>query len=111
MTKSERWLLSEWLIARDLVSRGETLLAHRERTPYAEVDLVTENSEFVTVVEVKSWNRGLWGDLWGASVITQKQVSRLLAACHVLGCRFQRPVRLKIAVVDYPSLELRYFDP
>ncbi len=101
--------------------RGETLLAHRLRTPLAEIDLLFEHprERHWTLVEVKTWNRQWRGDLWGPSLISARQMHRLrLARLFLEGRARGRPVRLAIAVVEVPrggfsggNQRVQYFDP
>lgn len=114
MTKSERWILSEWWVARDLTQRlGCELIAHREKTPYAEVDLVVRR-QFLTIVEVKTVTPKMAAHLWAGLVITPRQVARLEKARWYLELKHQRPVKLVLAVVN-SSLgpvqnRIRYFE-
>src|SRR5690606_26022205 len=113
LTKSERWILSEWVVALDRCRRfGETLISHRERTPYAEIDLLFTSkqptqvecsdrksvllSPDLTLVEVKSCRQR---DVWGSDVISARQLQRLQRARFSLESRFRVPVRLCLAVV------------
>jgi Holliday junction resolvase-like predicted endonuclease len=104
LTRSERWILSEWLVAQDRVSRfGERLIFHRERTPYAEVDLVFESpSRSLAIVEVKTWR----GEIWGPDVISRYQLQRLMRARLYFESRFRRPTTLVLAVVQLTGREL-----
>jgi len=112
LTKSERWILSEWMVACDRVSHfKEKLIDHRLQTPFAEVDLLFQARDHLIVVEVKSFDRNLYGDLWHTPAITKKQLSRLAMARESLSNRYRLPVRLLVAVVSHPGREVDYFDP
>jgi Holliday junction resolvase-like predicted endonuclease len=111
--KSELWILSEWLVARDRVCRfQDSLVAHRERTPYAEVDLVFSTQpplSELTIIEVKTWK----GDIWGPHLISRQQIRRLERARAFMESRECKRVRLMLAVVDPFSSNpetVHYFD-
>ena len=96
-------------VARDRMARfDELLLLHRERTPYAEVDLVLRRRDgILTLIEVKSWDR----EIWASHVITQKQVRRLTQARFYLESKYARPVVMLLALV--PSelwRQIHYFE-
>jgi len=101
-------------------SHGERLLAHRLRTPFAEIDLLFASGgtgggregaggfrgfQGLSLIEVKSWQ----GDLWRSDLISRRQVQRLERARLSLEARSGRPVRLLLAVVEM-SGRIRYFD-
>jgi Holliday junction resolvase-like predicted endonuclease len=89
-------------VARDRTQEfGEILLRHRERTPFAEVDLVLKKDSLVTLIEVKSSN----GNLWGREVISYKQTQRLVRARYYLEAFFQVPTRLLLAVVNLQTVK------
>lgn len=104
MTKSDRWILSEWLVARDRVLRfNEPLLHHRQRTPYAEVDLILGSCTRagpVTVIEVKSVSIKDGAQLWAGEVISRRQVARLEKARWFVELKANRPARLILATVE-----------
>lgn len=106
LTRSERWILSEWRVAQErALVYGEKLLAHRERTPFGEIDLLFENGERVLqLIEVKSWQR----ELWGESVVSPRQARRLKRARDWVEDSFQRPTALLLAVVSHDSIA--YFE-
>jgi Holliday junction resolvase-like predicted endonuclease len=108
LTKSDRWILSEYRVACDREVRlFEKLVAHRFRTPYAEVDLVFESQAGAsfTIVEVKS----LDGDLWGRPPLTASQRARLERARFWLESRKTCQVRLLLACVTARG-QISYFD-
>jgi Holliday junction resolvase-like predicted endonuclease len=98
--KNELWILSEWIVARDRVSRfRNSLLSHRERTPFAEVDLVFssgDSCQAITIIEVKTWR----GDIWGPHLISRSQIGRLERARAFMESRTRKPVCLMLAVLD-----------
>ncbi len=104
MTKSDRWILSEWLVAKDRVERfGEPLLHHRQKTPYAEVDLILGSSLRagpVTVIEVKSVSTNSKAQLWAGEVISRRQVQRLEKARWFIEIKAKRPTKLLLATVE-----------
>jgi Holliday junction resolvase-like predicted endonuclease len=110
LTKSERWILSEWRVARDRTTRfHEQLVAHRERTPFAEIDLLFKKRDLYVLVEVKSWR----GELWAPEVISVRQAQRLVRARLFLEARLESPVQLWLAVVDpcdAGESGIRYFE-
>lgn len=94
-------------MAKDRILRfEEKLLLHRERTPYAEVDLVfgSPRSKSLSLIEVKSWNL----EIWRQDLISRRQVARLERARFFLQEKFKCPVSLVLAVVG--ESEIRYFD-
>lgn len=123
LTKSERWILSEFRVARDRSStHGDVLLAHRFETPYAEIDLCFETSSGDwLMIEVKSWDH----DIWGSDFISRRQLQRLERARLWLEAKRLRVrstestrrleqrgagVRLLLAVVPSgPGKRIRYF--
>lgn len=123
MTKSERWILSEWWVAKDrTLNFSDQLYYHREKTPYAEVDLVFGStpgeSPSVTLIEVKTISAFQANALWAGDMISRKQSLRLEKARWYFETKAQRPVRLLLAVVDSASLlkpqaetpRIRYFE-
>ena len=96
-----------------LINHSERLLKHRERTPFAEIDLVTRSScDLLKLIEVKTLNMEIWGE---RSLITRAQTNRLSRARSWLEDRYQKPVVLLLAVVSHdlqsstpPSIE--YFE-
>ena len=115
MTKKERWILSEWLVAKDrTLAHTETLYYHQYETPYAEVDLIlapSDPTKPLTMVEVKGATKLAAENLWGTSIVSRKQVSRLEKARWFIELKSKRPVRLLLAVVDPPpSNRIRYFE-
>jgi Holliday junction resolvase-like predicted endonuclease len=100
LTKSERWILSEWLVATDrTLNHGERLLKHRERTPFAEIDLLTlSGCNRLLLIEVKTVKMEIWGE---RSLITRAQANRLLRARAWLEDSYQKPVSLSLAVVSH----------
>lgn len=125
LTKSEQGILSEWIVARDRVDRcGEVLWAHREKTPFAEIDLLFEatassrsfkdlprfereiDSSYLCLMEVKT----VLGDLDGFRNLSIRQRGRLERARFYFQERYRRPVRLQLAVVDLRRRRIRYFD-
>jgi Holliday junction resolvase-like predicted endonuclease len=97
-------------VARDRCSEKfrEKLLAHQLQTPFAEVDLLFEETcsrpqtfTNYTLVEVKSWSTRLRGELWGPSVISSRQTERLSRARLYLESQAaNRLIRIILAVVD-----------
>lgn len=98
---------------------GETLLAHRERTPFAEIDLLLigpapgeggRDHRWLTLIEVKSWR----GELWATDVISRRQRARLERARAYIEAKYARPTRLLLAVVELEAAGsrpgIRYFD-
>jgi hypothetical protein len=121
LTKSERWILSEWRVAYDRVRNfKEVLIYHREKTPFAELDLVfakpslrgsSANSSLI-VIEVKSWNSEVLGDLWAEQILSRRQLFRLERACEYLRDHFKKSVHLEIAVASQsPGTPIKYFEP
>jgi len=112
LTRNERWLLSEWRVADDRVrSRQESLLAHRERTPFGEIDLLCGDRATLKLIEVKSWRH----ELWGEGLVSMKQSRRLLQARAWCEERYRRPTELFLAVVGHDPetgwpTEPRYFE-
>jgi Holliday junction resolvase-like predicted endonuclease len=111
LTKSERWILSEWQVAehREL-AYGEKLLRHRQQTPFAEIDLLFNAGPRLSLIEVKTWS----GELWGAPLLTAAQGRRLFRARDYLESRYSREVTFNLAVVsveknDALSPTIRYF--
>jgi Holliday junction resolvase-like predicted endonuclease len=106
LTKSDRWILSEYRVACDRESKHiEKMIAHRLRTPYAELDLVFETREGFTVIEVKS----VGADLWGRPPLTRSQRIRLERARFWLESRARAKVRLLLACVTESGV-IAYFD-
>ena len=98
MTKKDRWILSEYRVAVDREALfNETLISHRMRSPYAEVDLLFETAagDFI-LIEVKSVDR----DLWGWPPLTTGQCMRLERARFWLESRSKRSVLLVVACVN-----------
>jgi Holliday junction resolvase-like predicted endonuclease len=104
LTTSERSILSEFRVVQDreLLYR-ERLLLHRERTPFAEVDLVFESSDrrTVTMMEVKTWS----GFKWAQRPVSHAQERRLSRARAYLEARVAKPVRLQLALVKWVGVE------
>jgi Holliday junction resolvase-like predicted endonuclease len=105
LTKSDRWILSEFLVARDRTSLfGDSLLYHRQVTPYAELDLIFESTmrapdglvRCLTIIEVKSVSAGLWA----REVVSRKQRLRLERARWYVELKAQRRTRLILATVE-----------
>lgn len=114
MTRNERWILSEWLVASERVSQGEELVAHRWVTPYAEIDLLFRDRLGLSVVEVKSWNSDLYASFEASTIITRRQLARLERARQFVEARTGDLVRLRIAVVSHHAARaaiIRFFDP
>ena len=45
MTRKDRWILSEYVVAKDRVENyGDALIYHQQTTPYAELDLIFESA-------------------------------------------------------------------
>jgi Holliday junction resolvase-like predicted endonuclease len=111
LTKRDRWILSEYLVACDRESRSnERLAAHRLRSPFAEIDLLFETrtpagAQSFVIVEVKSVDR----DLWGRPPLTRPQRLRLERARFWLESRAKVPVRLVLACVTADG-RITYFD-
>jgi hypothetical protein len=126
LTKSERWILSEWLVAQDRVVRfNEELIFHREQTPFAEIDLVFRtqvplahdplaqvplvggggSGSYLNLIEVKSCVDEIWGD----HLLSHRQRQRLQRARLYLEVRNRCPVRLQIAVVSQ-TFGIHYFE-
>ena len=116
LTKSERWILSEWQVAQDRVLRfNEELLLHRERTPFAETDLLFRTRvpstgtrgfrSYLHLIEVKSCLDEIWGD----QVVSHRQIQRLYRARLYFESKAGCPVRLQIAVVSQ-TLGIHYFE-
>jgi Holliday junction resolvase-like predicted endonuclease len=103
LTKSERWILSEWIVAKNRVFEfSECLLHHRLKTPYAEVDLLFARSDGrLNLVEVKSFNSSIYGDFWADSLLPLKQSMRLKRAHHWLSEKFHKEVILSLSVVKF----------
>ena len=110
MTTSERWILSEWRVAEDRRDRfGETLLAHRERTPFAEFDLLfSAHNRTATLIEVKTWS----GAQWAQRPLNHRQEQRLIRTRAYLEARLAHPVKLILALVKYAGAqsEITYLD-
>ena len=104
LTKSDRWILSEWLVAKDRVLKfKEPLLHHRQKTPYAEVDLIfgsLERAGAVTVIEVKTVSTREDSQIWSGEVISRRQIGRLCKARWHVEIKSQRPTRLILATVE-----------
>ena len=118
LTKSDRWILSEWLVARDRVLHfEEPLLHHRQKTPYAEVDLILGSrlrSGPVTVIEVKSVSVREGAQLWAGEVVSRRQFARLEKARWFVELKSKRPTRLLLATVEAKLGDanplIRYFE-
>lgn len=118
LTKKERWILSEWLVAQDRLSaHNEVLYYHQYETPYAEVDLIFGPRDAgvavpLTMIEVKAASALVAQSLWGRdSILSSKQLARLERARWMVELKAKRPVRLLLAVVDPPpSNRIRYFE-
>ena len=94
-------------MARDRVTRlGETLLAHRERTPFAEVDLIFRSRDQIILIEVKTVTAN-----WDTSFITAHQLSRLFAARSYIEEDLSKPASLLIALVSLGERSIRYVQP
>jgi Holliday junction resolvase-like predicted endonuclease len=111
LTRSERGILSEFWVARDRSgSHAEILLAHRQKTPFAEIDLLFESADrsALHLIEVKSCA----GEIWGPNVISKNQLLRLERARTWLEARENRLARLLLAVVqtDASRPVISYFD-
>ncbi len=94
--KIQQGLNSEYCVAQKLISLGYELLAHRFRTPYAEVDLVFKNkkNEYV-LLEVKTLKNWAWME----NRISRKQQLRLLRSAQWLQNLQKKPVHLAAAFV------------
>ncbi|MES2857241.1 MAG: YraN family protein [Bdellovibrionota bacterium] len=90
---------------------NQKLLIHRFETPYAEVDLVFRSKTGLVLIEVKSFDRKRFGDLWHTPVISRKQLVRLYKAREYLSIKQGMAVELLIAVVSHQSQEIEYFNP
>lgn len=112
MTKNERWILSEFQVARDRIGRfREKLLFHRHQTPYAEVDLVFVSGPRLRIFEVKT----IQGEFFASKILGRNQARRLLRARDYFEDRFEMESILNLAVVSHargPGTrpEIRYFD-
>ena len=114
LTRKERWILSEWLVAKDRIARGEALIAHQWETPYAEVDLLFRDRLGLAIIEVKSWNETVFAQFEAKTIITRRQLGRLERARQYVEAKSGEYVRLKIAVVSHRASDppvIRVFDP
>ncbi len=114
MTRKERWILSEWLVARAAAALGQELVEHQYETPYAEIDLLFRNRFGLTIFEVKSWNSDIYADFEARTIITRRQLGRLERARQFVEARTGDLVRLQIAVVSHRLAHeprIRVFDP
>jgi len=66
--------------ARHLQSRGDILVSRNARTPYGEIDIITQRGELTIFVEVKTRTTGSYGNPEDA--ITQKKQAHLIAAAE-----------------------------
>ncbi len=73
-----RW--GEDLAARHLQSRGDQILARNVRTPYGEIDLVSNRGGLTVFIEVKARTSGAFGNPEDA--ITPRKQAHLLAAAQ-----------------------------
>jgi Holliday junction resolvase-like predicted endonuclease len=110
LTRKERWILSEWRVAKDRVERcNEELLGHQIRNYFAEIDLIFQSRDEplrgLTIVEVKSWS----GEIWKGELLSARQAFRLERSREALEAKSGRPVRLLLAVVGRETWEIRYF--
>jgi Holliday junction resolvase-like predicted endonuclease len=96
-------------------AHGERLLAHRFKTPYAEIDLVFQDkSGRLNLIEVKSCDR----EIWSNEVISFRQRARLERARFFLESTRGVSVRVILAVVSLNAStdqnlslgSIRYFD-
>ncbi len=104
-TKNERWILSEWLVARDRVERlHEELIAHRKRSKFAEVDLLFQTRLGYTIVEVKTES--------DFALLSFSQRQRLLRARASLEAASEKEVILILALVRQlgPKAEIEYVE-
>ncbi|WP_349291962.1 YraN family protein [Gluconobacter sp. Dm-74] len=103
-------LNAENIAARLLEERGLTIMAHRLRTPYGEIDLLAADSEWLIAVEVKQ-RRSLWES---ASCLTVRQSQRLMEAFEYILLtkpEWQRPnTRFDLIVVDLSGQARRIQD-
>lgn len=72
------------------------LLAHRFKTPYAEVDLLFDLKSHLLLVEVKSYSSAAFLP----NRITSKQKDRLFRAATYLQNKFKKPVEINWAFVS-----------
>ena len=114
MTKNERGILSEWQVASHRRRfYGETLLNHRYKTPFAEIDLVLHHQQeaSLTMIEVKTDATYIRD----GEPVGLRQRQRLLAAREYLDDISGMQVRLLVAVVSHSQesaliCRVRYFE-
>lgn len=112
LTRSDRWILSEFLVAKDRIERfGDTLLYHRQKTPYAEVDLIfdsrlADGSRVLNMIEVKS----VGAEIWGPDVVGRRQIERLMRARAYIEKVAQKRTSFLLACVNPIKSEIRYFE-
>ena len=126
MTKKDRWILSEYLVARDRVFNfNDSLIYHQQTTPYAELDLIFESavveplkpdrkagggdpSRILTIIEVKSVS----GEIWAGEVVSRKQTMRLERARWYVELQARRRTKLILATVQArpEGALIRYFE-
>jgi putative endonuclease len=99
-SRSER--LAGWL----LVLRGHRVLAHRLRTPAAEVDLVCRRGRTLVLVEVKVRRHEGRGS--AAEAIGPRQAERLRAAAAWLLARSDWASDVRIDLVAFDGLRVRH---
>lgn len=96
-SRQSKGLLAELVVSQKMIESGHSLLGHRLKTPFAELDLVFRSPiATVIVLEVKFCSYKNW-DV--ESLISQSQRARLKRACGYLEQEV-RQVELLLAVID-----------
>lgn len=97
-----RGLYSEFLVVRSVVRRNgkNILLAHRQKTPFAEVDLIIQEPTFLRLVEVKSIGGVGLQNMFIETRVTNRQKTKLLGARLWAEHHWRRPVALDLVLVD-----------
>lgn len=92
----DQGLQTELQVLEDLRKKSCTILGHRVRTPFAEVDILFLSSKGqIVLLEVKSLSKWAWIE----TRLTQKQLNRIKRAAFYLEAQFGQSVQICAAFV------------
>lgn len=98
-------LASERFVENDLIKKGWQVVLKRNKSPFAEIDLLMQKNNKFMIVEVKS----ISNPEFVFCRLGHKQKQRLLRACEYFIQKMEIPVDIKLAIVDSRG-RIEYFD-
>lgn len=99
-TKDKRHLRgykSEFLVGQYYLRQGYKIIAHRYKTPFAEIDLICQDkNQNIVMVEVKTAS----DPFWQSHRVSRRQKQRLKNACHYLHGKSGKNIEVHLALVE-----------